>query len=57
MCLGILCEATTKIGFRSSRSTLDLLTFVPDKTARAFDRSAPCYIIVALYVANDFYRV
>ena len=28
-------------GFRSSRSTLDLLTSVPDKTARAFDRSAP----------------
>ena len=43
-------------GFRSSRSTVDLLTVVTDKTARAFDRSGTTGA-VALDISKSFDRV
>ena len=44
-------------GFRSSRSTSDLLTVVSDRLARAFDRSETWYITVTLDISKGFYRV
>ena len=44
-------------GFRSSRSTSDLLTVVSDRLARGFDRSGTWYITVALDISKGFYRV
>ena len=43
-------------GFRSSRSTADLLTVVPDRIARAFNRSGATQA-VALDISKDFDRV
>ena len=43
-------------GFRSSRSTTDLLTIVPDRIARAFNRSGATRA-VALYISKAFDRV
>ena len=43
-------------GFRSSRSTADVLTVVSDKTARAFDRSGATQA-VALDISKAFNRV
>ena len=43
-------------GFRSSRSTADLLTVVSDRTARAFNRSWPTRV-VALDICKAFDRV
>ena len=43
-------------GFRSSRSTTDLLTVVSDRTARAFDRSGATRA-VALDISEAFDRV
>ena len=43
-------------GFRSSRSTADLLKVVPDRTARAFNRSWATRA-VALDISKAFYRV
>ena len=41
-------------GFRYSRSNLDLLTFVSDRIATAFDRSVTWYITVALDISKGF---
>ena len=43
-------------GFRSSRSTADLLTVVSDRIARAFNRSGATRA-VALDISKAFYRV
>ena len=43
-------------GFRSSRSTADLLTVVSDRIARAFNRSRATRT-VALDISKDFDRV
>ena len=43
-------------GFRSSRSTADLLTVVSDRTARAFNRSGATRA-VALHILKAFARV
>ena len=43
-------------GFRSSRSTADLLTFVSDRIARAFNRSGAT-VAVALDISKAFDRV
>ena len=43
-------------GFRSSRSTADLLTVVSDRIARAFNRSGATRV-VALDISKAFYRV
>ena len=43
--------------FRSSRSTLDVLTVVSDRLARAFDSSGTWYVTVALDISKGFYRV
>ena len=43
-------------GFRSSRSTADLLTIVSDRTARAFNRSGATRA-VALDISKTFHRV
>ena len=43
-------------GFRSSRSTADLLTVTTDKFARAFNRSGPIQA-VALDISKAFDRV
>ena len=43
-------------GFRSSRSTADLLTVVSDRIARAFNRSGATRA-VALGISKAFYRV
>ena len=43
-------------GFRSSRSTADLLTVIPDTIARAFNRSGPTWA-VALDISRAFDRV
>ena len=43
-------------GFRSSRSTADLLTVVSDRIARAFDRSGATQV-VALDISQAFNRV
>ena len=45
-----------RYGFRSSRSTADFLTFVPNKIARAFNRSGATRA-VALDISKAFYRV
>ena len=42
-------------GFRSSRSTVDLLTFVPDRIIRAFNRSGTTRV-VALDISEAFDR-
>ena len=44
-----------KYGFRSSRSTADLLTVVSDRIARAFNRSGATRA-VALDISKAFYR-
>ena len=44
-------------GFRSSQSTLDLLTVVSDRLTSAFDRSVTWYITVAIVISKGFYRV
>ena len=43
-------------GFRSSQSTADLLTVVPDRIARAFNRSGATRA-VALDISKTFDRV
>ena len=43
-------------GFRSSRSTTDLLTIVSDRTARAFNRSGVT-VAVALDISKAFNKV
>ena len=43
-------------GFRSSRSTADILTVVSDRIARAFNRSGATHA-VALDISKDFDRV
>ena len=43
-------------GFRSSRSTADVLTIVSDRIARAFNRSGAMWA-VALYISKAFDRV
>ena len=43
-------------GFRSSRSTVDLLTVISDKIARAFNRSGATRV-VALDISKVFDRV
>ena len=43
-------------GFRSSRSTADLLTVVSDRIARAFNRSGATRV-VALDISKTFNRV
>ena len=45
-----------KYGFRSSRSTADLLTVVSDRIAGAFNRSGATRV-VALYISKAFDRV
>ena len=37
--------ADFEYGFRSSRSTADLLTVVPDRIARAFNRSGATQVV------------
>ena len=51
---GLFCDF--KYGFRSSRSTADLLTVVSDRIARAFNRSGATRA-VALDISNAFNRV
>ena len=43
-------------GFIYSRSTADLLTVVPDRVPRAFNRSGPT-LLVALDISKSFDRV
>ena len=43
-------------GFRSFRSSVDLLTVVSDRLARAFDRSGT-FRVLALDISKDFHRV
>ena len=51
---GLFCDL--QYGFRSSRSTADLLTIVSDKIARAFNRSGATRA-VALDISKAFDRV
>ena len=51
---GLFCNF--QYGFRSSRSTADLLTVVSDRIARAFNRSRATRA-VALDISKAFHRV
>ena len=50
------CGLVWSYGFRSSRSTVDLLTVVSDRIARAFNRSGAARV-VALDISKAFDRV
>ena len=51
---GLFCDF--QYGFRSSQSTADLLTVVPDRVARAFNRSGATGV-VAHDISKAFDRV